>query len=326
LNARLDSRGQGWKRLIQALCSLALLAWLLMSVHWADLWDAFAHASPLLIAFSGTLYYLGILLSCLKWRLTLHVEQIDLPLSRLVSWYLIGAFASNFMPTNIGGDLGRYFFAGRAVGRPLAVARSIIVERLSGLAMLLALAWLGALLFPVYQPWALLAFGLVCVGGLVLLVLHQFARGNLLLARLWGCLPERLQQALSESLAIGGQYWRRPRVLVPVLLISTIFQAMAGCTLWLNLWAVGVVLPPIPTISVGIIIGAIGLLPITVNGWGLREAAIITLLGPLGAPMAGVLAGALLSRAILLVLSLPGAILLLWEQRGGAHTASDREA
>lgn len=311
--ARMPSRR--WVPVLQMLCSLALMAWLIVGVHWTELWAALAHASPLLIAIGCCVYYLGILLSCLKWRITLRVEEIDLPLSRLLPWYLIGAFAGNFLPTDIGGDLGRGFITGRATGRPLAVARSILVERLSGLAMMVVLAWFGFMLLPMYRGWALFALALAVGGILIFLTVWRIAWGHPLLTRMWVRLPVRLRAALTESLAVADLYRRRPGVLALVLLISLVFQSMAGFGLWLNLQAVGVILPLLPVILVGMIVGVIGLLPITVNGWGLREATIIALLAPLGTQAAGVLAGALLGRGLQLLLSLPGAPLLLFEQR-----------
>lgn len=303
-----------WLPVLQAACSLALLAWLVSRIHWPELWATISQASPPLIAVGCCVYYLGVLLSSLKWRIALQVEEIELPLARLLPWYLIGAFASNFLPSDIGGDLGRGFIAGRATGRPLAIARSIFVERLSGLTMMLALGWLGALALPAYRRWALLTLALALVAGLAGLLIWQVMPRQRL-SDLRARLPARLRIALAESRAVVERYWRRPDLLAVVLLISLTFQAMAGFGLWLNLRAVGVALPLLPVMLVGMMVGIIGLLPISVNGWGLREATIIALLAPLGASTVGVLAGALLGRALVLVLSLVGGPLLLFERQ-----------
>jgi hypothetical protein len=61
--------------------------------------------------------------------------------------------------------------------------------------------------------------------------------------------------------------------------------------------------------------GVLGVLPIAINGWGVRESVFVTLLAPLGAAPGDILAGVLLGRALVLALSLVGAAPLLLERK-----------
>lgn len=307
--------------LLRIIVSVGLIAWLVFSVDWPTVGRALLGADLALLLFSGLLYYIGIALSCLKWQLILRVEGIEIQLGRLLRWYLIGAFASNFLPTDIGGDLGRGVLAGRHSGRPLAVLRSILVERLSGLIFMLLLGWAGALiLLPGPRRLIILASLIALVVALSLWALW-YKIGPGLVQRLLDRLPDRLRTKIAESVAVGHEFVRRPGILTAVLLLSLLFQLLAGFGFWIDLLAVRVGLPAVPAMLAWSLVAVIGLLPISVNGWGVRETVLIGLLVVPGAQSGGVFAAALLARAVVLLLSLPGAALLAMEGRRGLRPA-----
>jgi glycosyltransferase 2 family protein len=300
------SRRRSWLTLVQGLVSVALFVWVVRHISWADLLLDLSRASPVFVALSCLLYYAGIVLSCYKWRSTLGIEEVSMPLPRLARWYLIGAFANNFLPTDIGGDLGRGFYASRYTGKPLAITRSILLERLTGLAAMLALAWVGLVVVA-----GQLAIGLIAAAASVLAGLI----GWKLIAKIERRLPERPQELFKAAGTIWKQYRRRPRQIGLILALSLLFQLMAGFGTWINLLAVGVRLPLLAVLLVAAMAGVLGILPISVNGWGVKESLYIALLAPIGATASGILAGVLLGRALMLILSLAGVIPLVLEKK-----------
>lgn len=306
-------------RVLQLLVTALLLLWLAAHIAWPELISAFAGASLPLILLACALYYLGVALSCWKWRVLLDLEGLALPFGRLYCWYLVGAFAGNYLPTEIGGDVGRAVMAGRSTRQPLAVARSIFAERLSGLAMMALLAWVGLIVLRGSYALALLILvsaGAGLVGAVWLarrLSRSATSEGPI---RLRG----RLSSAIEDSLAVWAKLLGRPRSLVLIVASSLAFQILAGVGVWLNMRAVGAILPPGAVILAAALVGVVGLLPITVSGWGVREGLLVTLLSPLGAPASVVLAGALLGRALLLLVTLPGGLLML--HRAGTELAA----
>jgi uncharacterized membrane protein YbhN (UPF0104 family) len=390
---------------LQVAVAAALLGWLAATSGWEELWRALASAPPALCVLLLGMYYVGVALSCWKWSVLLHVEGLHVPFIRLFRWYLIGVFAGNYLPTEIGGDLGRGLVAGRATGQPLSVARSILAERLSGLAVLIALALAGVATLLGQPALAAvgLALGLVGAGlGLAaaraasttfwksagscddrrpttddsqagrgrssvvrrlssrtqhglpdgttsgsLVVPEAIAEGRAeakrqgltaivsshprvtnsiaedkrpmslppSIARLFARLPARLRAALADTAAAAPSYLGRPGALTLVAVISVAFQLLAGVGAWLNLWATGARLPLAPTILAAAIAGVAGMLPITLNGWGVREGIFVALLTPFGAAPGAILAGALLGRGLNLLATLPGGVLLMLEGR-----------
>lgn len=286
---------------LQICLSLALMLWLARGLDWGELTAAWKQIDPRWVALSVTFYYLSVAISCYKWRLTLASEGLSAPFGRLLRWYLIGSFASNFLPTEIGGDLGRGIYAARSLGSAGGVARSIFLERLTGLVALLAIALTSAgLLFNLW--WLIgLIIAASCGAGLGARRIDQalLLRGGRI-ANTY----QKIRAALITSLGSPGR-------MAQLLIASLILQLLSCFGVWLNMRAVHVDLDLGRTIQVASLASAAGSLPISMNGWGVRESIYTSLLN--GALLAQILAGALFGRLLALLLSMSGALALAFE-------------
>lgn len=86
--------------------------------------------------------------SCLKWKLLLDAKGKTVPFLTLIRIYLIGSFFSNLLPSSVGGDVARSFYAGKLIDNQAYSAVSIFVERFSGGILLLILVILAPLMHP----------------------------------------------------------------------------------------------------------------------------------------------------------------------------------
>lgn len=310
------TRGRLLLRLVQTLVSGLLLFWLLSQISWPSLVAALSDASPLLILCTCALYYVGVALSCWKWHTLLLTEGIDLPPGRLFRWYLIGAFAGNYLPTEVGGDIGRVVAASRATGRPAATVRSILAERLSGLAAMMLLAWSG-LVVLLGRPGLALSLLLGAVAALVGFgfLMRAPAPNRHREQRL--TVPGRLRSVLEDTRAATARLAQKPASLVLIAVLSLVFQLLSGTGIWLNMRAVGAELPVLPVILAAAMAGLAGLVPVTLSGWGVREGVLVALLTPVGASASAVLAGAVLGRVLQMLVTLPGAALIWTERKRG---------
>lgn len=299
-------------RLVQTGISLALIIWLLTGISWREVVAILVNANGSIIVVACAIYYVGVVLSCLKWALALRVESTPIPFLHLVRWYLIGAFVGNFLPTDIGGDLGRGFYAGRFTGKLGAVARSIFIERLTGLAAMGVLAIAG---LPFIDRK--IALGVVIAA----LIMALLAVVGILVGRAGAAMHPHIARFLNKVYDSGTRYVHAPDTMAVLLILSLAFQTLAGAGVWLNMLAVGVDLPFHAVVPIAALVGLIGLFPLSISGWGIREALIVTLLSALGAPADRVLAGALLGRFLFLLVTLVGGV-LLWLEPGVKHSIS----
>jgi uncharacterized membrane protein YbhN (UPF0104 family) len=264
-------------------------------------------------------------INALRWRALLPPGP-PLPTAfTLFKILLVGIFFNQVLPSGIGGDAVRAWRC-RRLGIGLGVAvRSIMLERASGYAVFVALyaAGLPTLLHAigdVQQRWAVLLVLAASVAGLVtLLILDKLPRAVVRLPVI----------AWLAALSVAArQFCSDPRRLVPNLILSASSVGLTvlgyklvgdgvGATLGFATWLV--VIPPVTLIQ---------LVPISVAGWGVREAALVALLGAFGVQPAAALATSVLFGLCQIAVALAGGLVWLggWDMAspgGEARPAAD---
>jgi uncharacterized protein (TIRG00374 family) len=252
------------------------------------------------------------LVRSIRWRVLLTKDQIAPSLSHVACLYFIGMFFNAFLPTIVGGDTMRYYYASRWSGKKSAVAASIIFERFSGISVLILVFFAASLLsLKVLGPSPLLLFLIAvsaCLVGamgasLSLTVFNVLSR-PLGLLDFWK-VKERLSTVRSHCLS-----YMKDRLLVgKVLFLSLLFQ--------LSIIVVYYVLSAgleweVPLISFFLFVPVItfsAMLPVSLNGLGVREGVCVFLFAQLGVPTASALSLGLLWLSINLVTASIGAAL-----------------
>lgn len=227
-------------------------------------------------------------------------------------WHLrhfcTGTFLNTFTPANIGGDVYRFLILQRD-GRRYFVLLALFRERLVGLHSFL----LGYLIF-----W----LGYVAVGGSRTLILDLLA-GAILIAQigLWSLpfLLERISRhkwlvAHRKTKAVIDTIWRASRFKSTGEFLSLYFFSMVALCVWYVtvLYVANVMEIIIAPFALGIVVvlaELIRLLPVSVQGIGLREGAyayVFTLFGASGE--AGFALAAVAYLALMVAILLMGAI------------------
>lgn len=246
----------------------------------------------------------GIVLSALKWRRFLSAELGPLPLGALVRFYLIGSFFNNFLPSSVGGDVVRAWQTARAYGARGAVVRSILLERLTGVASILALCLVSAAVLLLTHPVVRAAareLPLAWAGAVALLAGLTVVAGR----RWW---YPRAGARWRELVALPGGL-RTPRLWTATMLISFAFQINVALIVWLVGRALHLPLALWPVLLCMPIISLLGLLPFTINGFGVRESSFVVLFGLFGVSAASALVWSLMVYLVVAVTSLAGGAL-----------------
>lgn len=290
------------KRTIRIVVSGLLLAWLAWRTDWSQVHQSLAGLEVGLWLASAGLYLLAQVASVCRWRLLARPLGFHVPLGRYLTAYFTGMFFNLFLPTSVGGDVIRAWYLNGGSGRALPALVTVIVDRMNGLAALLVLACGGVLFCPIDLPgWVRWSVWL-CAGGMAagfagLLAWSGRADGRL------GAPRFRLVRALGQALA---RSLRQPRVLLAGTVLSFVIQA-------LNVLVVGLIgrglhleVPAGYWWVVVPMISLVTLLPISLNGMGVREGGLILLLAPLGVPASAALSLAWLWFAIFLAASVIG--------------------
>jgi glycosyltransferase 2 family protein len=297
---------QNWKKWlfpVQVIVSIGLIYWIIQRISWRESLDVLLSASLLYIIIACLNYYISVIVSCMRWKELLKIENLSIPLPLLVRWYLIGSFANNLLPTDVGGDIGRIYYANRYAKNPKVITRSVILDRVSGFIVMIFFAWLG-LFFIANQQFLAIAI----LVFLVLVLMFIF-----FLRKMESCIPTKIKVLLQYFIEIFNYYAKRPKSVYFILTLSVLFHFMAGFGAWINLKAVYVDIPFFIILLVSAFANVLAALPISLNGLGLKEAAYIWLIGSMYASESQIFAGLVLGRLLLLLVSLAGLVFILME-------------
>ena len=253
----LGGRHARW--LVRVLISLALVVYILVDVDTEDLVRALAEVRLAPIAAALALYLAGQVLSAYKWSLLGRSVGLEQPVSHYARLYFIGMFFNLFGPSTLGGDVVRalYLADGR---RPGLAINSVVFDRVSGLAVLMAFGAAALLAFPEYGlPWLLTA---ALVTGGVLLVL-----GWWMCPRLVRLLPEgnRLRRQVESEL---GPFWRDRRLLARAAGVSLVFHLSQVGVQYVLVRAAGAAVPFSYCLVFHPVISVMAAVPLTVAGIG----------------------------------------------------------
>lgn len=318
----------GLKRLVKwtfALASMGLLLWL---VDWRSSLVLMTQLDPGLVAVVLVLNVLRIALSAWKWQLLLKALDIRIALPTALRIYWIGTFVSSFLPSTFGGDFVRTALS-RRFGGIGPIAASVLMERLTGLGVLLLFVLAAILVRPGLVAHATLWFllvlaiggGLVALAAMVVTLLLRprwiaapapAAGGSRWLQRLW-TLAARLNDALA-------QYVRMPGVLLGACALSVVFYALIQLNQYYVIRAFGLEVALADVAAIAPIITLIAALPISVSGIGISEGAFVFFYMQVGLTPEQALAAALLRRLAMTLMTLCGGLVWL------ASPAEDRPA
>ena len=217
-------------------------------------------------------------LMALRWQLLLRAKGLEAPLAWLTRTYFVALFAGQFLPAAIGGDAVRAVEVGRrSRNAPEAVA-SVLIDRLVGLISLVVLVMAavatggGSARRPGVVA-AEAAFGAAAAATLALLFSSRL-RG--LVARVLEPRPD------GHRLAAGGRFYDalhtyrdHTPVLVAVGALALAVQLVRVGVIWLLTRALGLDVPASVVLLTGPVVFAALVLPVSLNGIGVREAVFV---------------------------------------------------
>jgi glycosyltransferase 2 family protein len=310
LSSRRGPSPAPWWRALRVVASAVMLALLLPRMHLGALLPPGHHGETvtyLLLALLTTLG--GIVLSAWRWQRVLAVFDADTRLPSLVSHYLAGQFVGNFLPSTIGGDVLRVSRLTNSSTVPgTSVFASVVIERLTGWIVLPLLTLAGLLLSP-----SLLRLGMasrlalaLSIGTLVLLATIVAVAGSRRMAGRFAANEGWTRFIGAVHLGIDSLR-RRPQATAGIVAVATVYQLSPVLAAWFATRALGLHLPMVALLAFTPVVAIAQVLPLSLNGLGIREGAFVLFLGPLGVSAGQAVAVGLIVYALTLAVSLLGA-------------------
>jgi uncharacterized protein (TIRG00374 family) len=301
--------------LLRAGVSVIALGFIIYRIDLGHLASAFSRLhveyAPIILA----LVYGAIVLSVFKWSLLVRARGVKIGVGRLFDFWLIGLFFNNFMPTSIGGDVVQGYEMARRTGRGSDAAATILSDRLIASVALGLTAMVGLLVVP-FTPKLLalvaaFAAGTIAVAAVFLhprlteKLVERSIGGRLESVGAWG---GRTASAIRELL---GDW----RLVARTALLAVGFQATLAVINVVIFRALGVGVDLGHALVYVPIISAVTVLPISLSGLGVREAAYVYFFSRVGVDGSSAVAASLIFFVSVAVASLPGAVLFVLARR-----------
>lgn len=259
-----------------------------------------------------------------KWQRLLAACGLRHGVAELFHLNLASIFYGITLPGQATGDILKAIRLAGRVDRRTAVYLSVIMDRVTGL---VGLFILGALAIVLDRPrgladWSgtvhlgvLVVFGLATAASL--LVALAFRHGGEGRGGAWiKWLPRAHAAALRNLLSV--------RRVGQAILLGALFQCLAAAVNWLFARAIGIDVSPAAIAWVFAAVSLVQFLPISIGGFGPREATYAGLLALYGVPPAEALALSLLMFAQYALLGVTGGLTELsgaWKLRRRSGTA-----
>jgi uncharacterized protein (TIRG00374 family) len=325
--------GRRWLRIgLQLAVSGGLLAYLLWKIDLGVTLSYIRSSNPAYLVGAIAIFIATFWPMAWRWQLLLASKGIHEPLGWLGKLYLIGYSASQVLPTGIGGDAVRILeHARRRPRKKGEVAGAVIMERVVGAAGLLLLASVGlALAVGRYDNVELLIeLEAACVAVLVVIVVVVFSRRTNAVLHTH-VFPRtravRLDRALSSVWTALHGYRSQRSTLAATVALTVGVQFVRTISIWLCGEAVGIDVSLLVYVILGPLLFLVTMVPITINGLGVRESFFVFFLGRFGVGADEAFAAGFLFFTVTIASAIPGALILAWRSvRGGVLAHGRRE-
>ncbi|UCF06659.1 MAG: flippase-like domain-containing protein [bacterium] len=304
-------------QLLKIVVSLGLIIFLLIKISPGKLVPHLASLNPLFIAVSLVVFFVSSLLGAVQWYILIRTGGIELSFPRALKLYFVGLFFNNFLPANVGGDAVKIYDVVRVGNDPYQVFAITLLDRIIGITGLCLLAIAASVsLIPIGATENLVVFMLIfigCIAPVLALILNRrLSRGVRKLfgmIKLWG-LGERFN-AIFEHL---GSFRHLRTLLLRLLLLALVVQFLRVATHIFVGRALGIEVTSWNFVHFYVFIPLLGLimvLPISINGLGVREGTGILLFTRIGFSEERALLMEFLTYVVMVVVSLIGGIIFL---------------
>ena len=272
-------------QLVGTILAIGLLVVLLKGEQWHDILNTFRKIKPIDLLWVALLFLIGRIATVGRWHVLLRSGGIDMRFKDSMALTFTSLFASNFLPTTVGGDVVRLAGAIQmGFDRAVSLA-SIAADRLIGMLGMTMIAPIG-----LAYSWSVLQLN----GSLSFLVFLQ-----------------KPISFLKRTLSVFGIWLKKPVSLLGSLacawvnmlcLFSSIYILIAGFGSHISFWMIA---------GLWSLTYFITLMPISINGYGVQELAFTFLMSHVaGLSPAVSLSVVVLIRAYQVLSSLPGALFL----------------
>ena len=298
-NAPVEKQKQPWWRWVITIAAIALFIYIISKQGW-NVFFATLRTVILGYAIVGLLIlFISRMVISARWHALLQISEKPVSYWETVKLTYAGLFATNFLPSSIGGDLVRFIGMVQVGVDSALVLASLIMDRVIGAAGMSIFVPGGIYIFTRPIQTAILP-------SISMLTASSTAISNGF-QKLWLKFIEFIKKLIQDIL-----FWlRHPKNLFKAFGFTLIHELLIFGMFWFFLKSLGMNISFWTIASLYSLSYLVTLIPLSIGGLGIQEGSITFLFSHFGGvPIQAALALAVLNRLAFLINSLPGVIFI----------------
>lgn len=289
------------------------MAVLFSRIDGGKLWAGARRASLVWLCAALAIYLINVLAGVWRWRRLLEAQDVDVARKALLGSFLVALFFNNFLPSNIGGDVIRIRDTARTAQSKTLATMVVLADRVIGLIALVLVAALGATFAsglahgsaPIWPLWLWAGF-IVATMASAPAVLAPAGVGRLL-QPLTVFHPEWVGDRIDSLIAVLARFRDRPSALAGCFGAAVFVQGTIVAFYVAVAYALHVAIAPWDLAVIVPLSFIVQMVPVSVNGFGVREAAFTFYFTRIGQSNEAALLVSLVATALTMIFSLSGA-------------------
>lgn len=290
---------------LKAAIGIAIIALLVYKIGAQDVFGIIKSTSPLVFLIIAAGYLLNALLNSGSFYLILSSLGVSanykgICLSFVKSWGI-----GSVLPGKVG-DLSVVYFLKKKGINAKDSSAMYAIDKMVVLLFFLIIAMITAKLFlPLNAFYLLMAFLLILIAAFFIFLQY----GGALIKKVFGKYSSYIEAFHSNICLIA----KKPLLILILFIISSLRWLVLSFSMWLLLMMANEHVSFAYVFLFSVTANILALLPVTVSGIGLKEAAFVYLYGLIGAQTSIVLAVSIVYSFVTIVLALI-AVLFVWEE------------
>ncbi len=266
------------------LIGIILFIYILKEVGLDNLYRALSGMNMLLLILSLSIFIPRVLISTYKWKMIAEKQDINVKFLKMVKINLIGLFYGTVTPLWLG-DWVRIFYLKEESSCPLGrCASNVIIDQLIEFFSLFVLSIFGS--FILLKKFPSLFF-MVFLFFIFLLAVAIFFMEKKRSKRILGVIykyiiPSRLKEFMANEFQYFYENIPPLSYLIKPLVVEIFSYLLFFTQIYIVALSLSLSIPYIHFVLIYPISSLIGMIPITISGFGTREGALINLLSIYG--------------------------------------------
>jgi uncharacterized protein (TIRG00374 family) len=212
-----------------------------------------------------------------RLKLLMSGQKIKLPMNDAIYLTFIGYFFNNFLPTAIGGDIAKAYYASKQTNNKAASYAAVLIDRILGFISTLLIAVIGIVFiwkemnngFIVWLVLMTFILSLICM----FFLLKKKAGDAQITANNSG-LVSNIKEKISKLYTAINLYRDSSGILIKAIILSLILQSMSILSIYFFALSIGGGIHLLRLFLIIPLVWAVSMLP-SLNGLGVREGAFI---------------------------------------------------